>query len=61
MIFYFLIAKYFENYFWALQQYRNICIKLNIRNSIYNIINYKKILINTYNVIFLNFKYILYV
>ena len=38
-----------------------MCIKLNISNLIINIINREKTLINVYNVIFLNFKYMLYV
>ena len=36
-------------------------IKLNIRNLIVNIIIREEILINIYNVFFLDFKYTLYV
>ena len=38
-----------------------MCIKLNIRNLILNIINCEKILINVYNAIFSDFKYMLYI
>ena len=38
-----------------------MCIKLNILNLIIIIINREKILINVYNVIFLNLKYIFYI
>ena len=36
-------------------------IKLNIFNLIINIIDREKTLINVYNAIFLNFKYMLYI
>ena len=38
-----------------------MCIKLNILNLIIIIINREKILINVYNVILLNLKYIFYI
>ena len=52
MIFCFLVTKKDEDYLWALQQYRSICIKLDIRDSIINITNRERFLINAHHEVF---------
>ena len=52
MIFCFLVTKEDENYLWALQQYRSMCIELDIRDSIINITDRERSLINAYHEIF---------
>lgn len=48
----FLAGEQFEDYFWALQQYRNMCIELDVRDPLLNITDREESLINAHNEVF---------
>ncbi len=55
----FLAAEEDEDYLWALQQYRSICIGLDIRDPIINITDRERSLINAHHVVFPNSTHML--
>ena len=48
----FLAGEQFEDYFWALQQYRDMCIELDVHDPIINITDREESLINAHHEVF---------
>ncbi len=55
----FIAAEYFEDYLWALQQYRDICVRLDIPDPLLNITDCELALIKAYYEVFPNSEHIL--